>query len=205
MTVNGFRFSKLQATLGLMLMAVLNVSGQEAAAPPPNGHQPTVPELQPRAEAGDSEAQYQFAVRYSSGHSVPHDGSEALKWFRKSAENGHAMGQVSLGLICREGNYGVKRDDAQAVDWFRKAANQGNAHGQSKLGFMYERGEGVPQMTVRRSDCTLWLLHKGLPSPSSTWPICMRMERGSLPIRKKLWSSTNPRPSVSQPHGTTSR
>jgi hypothetical protein len=42
-TVNGFRFSKLQATLGLMLMAVLNVSGQEAAAPPPNGHQPTVP------------------------------------------------------------------------------------------------------------------------------------------------------------------
>jgi TPR repeat protein len=144
-TVNGFRFSKLQVTLGLMLMAVLNVSGQEAAAPPPNGHQPTVPELQQRAEAGDSEAQYQLALRYSSGHSVPHDGSEALKWFRKSAENGHAMGQVSLGLICREGNYGVKRDDAQAGDWFRKAADQGNAHGQSELGFMYERGEGVPQ------------------------------------------------------------
>lgn len=144
MTVNGFRFGKLRVTLGLMLMAVLNVSGQEAA-PPPNPHQPTVVELHQRAEAGDSEAQYQLAVRYSSGHSVPHDGSEALKWFRESAENGHALGQVSLGLICREGNYGVKRDDAQAVDWFRKAANQGNAHGQSELGFMYERGEGVPQ------------------------------------------------------------
>jgi len=102
-------------------------------------------ELQQHAETGDTEAQYQLAIRYSSGNGVPKDDLEAVKWFRKSAESGHAMAQVTLGLICREGSRGVKEDAAQAVDWFRKAANQGNANGQSELGFMYEQGEGVPQ------------------------------------------------------------
>jgi uncharacterized protein len=102
-------------------------------------------ELQQRAETGDAEAQYQLAIRYTSGNGVSKDNLEAVKWFRKSAESGHAMAQVTLGLNCSDGRRGVKEDPAQAVDWFRKAANQGNANGHSELGFMYERGEGVSQ------------------------------------------------------------
>jgi TPR repeat protein len=138
-------FSKLRATLGLVLLVVLNASGQEAAAPQQNGHEQSVAELRRCAEAGDAEAQYTLAVRYSSGHGVPQNDAEALTWFRKSADSGHAMGQVTLGLIYREGSHGVKKNPEQAVDWFRKAASQGNPNGQSELGFMYERGEGLPQ------------------------------------------------------------
>jgi len=128
-----------------MLLVVLNVLGQESAAPPPNGDQQSVAELLQQAQGGDVAAQYKLAVRYSSGNGVTKDDAQAFKWFRKAAESGYALGQVSLGLIYREGNYGVKPDAAQAVDWFRKAADQGNAHGQSELGFMYEGGEGLPQ------------------------------------------------------------
>ena len=133
------RVRKLHATLSLVLLGVLNVLGQEAAAPPPNGHQQSVAELQQRAEAGNVEAQYNLAVRYSSGRGVPQNDAEALTWFRKSAESGHAPAQVTLGLIYREGSRGVKKDPEHAVDWFRKAANQGDPNGQSELGFMYAR------------------------------------------------------------------
>jgi hypothetical protein len=138
-------WSKLRAVLSLMLLFITNGLGQQPATPPQSSHTQSLAELQQRAEGGDSEAQYQLALRYSSGHGVPQNDGAALTWVRKSAENGHAMGQVTLGLIYREGSRGVKKDPEESVGWFRKAADQGNADGQSELGFMYERGEGVPQ------------------------------------------------------------
>ena len=145
MSANLLSWSKLGAVLSLVLQFVMNGLGQESATPPQSSRTQSIAELQQRAETGDSEAQYQLALRYSSGHGVFQNDAEAVTWFRKSAESGHAMAQVTIGLIYREGSRGVKQDAAQAVDWFRKAANQGNANGQSELGFMYERGQGVPQ------------------------------------------------------------
>jgi TPR repeat protein len=146
-----------------MLLAVLNVLGQESAAPSPNGDQQSVAELLQHAQAGDAAAQYKLAVRYSSGNGVAKDDAVALTWFRKSAESGYALGQTSLGLIYREGNYGVKKDPEQAVDWFRRAANQGNASGQSELGFMYERGEGLPQDDQEAAKLYTLAAAQGLP------------------------------------------
>jgi TPR repeat protein len=71
------------------------------------------------------------------------DYAKALKWYRKSAEQGDAIAQSNLGSMYGTGD-GVPKDSSEAVKWYRKAAEQGNAGGQFNLGFMYATGEGVP-------------------------------------------------------------
>ena len=73
---------------------------------------------------------------------VAKDGAEAVKWYRKAAEQGDAAGQYNLGTCYLNGN-GVAKDGAEAVKWYRKAAEQGHADGQNQLGYCYHLGIGV--------------------------------------------------------------
>jgi tetratricopeptide (TPR) repeat protein len=68
--------------------------------------------------------------------------AEAVKWYRKSAEQGNASGQHDLGYMYYNG-YGVTKDYEEAVKWYRKSAEQGDASGQYNLGYMYRNGYGV--------------------------------------------------------------
>ena len=70
--------------------------------------------------------------------------AEAIKWFRKVAEQGHTDAQVWIGYYYEKGQ-GVQQDYAEAVKWYRKAAEQGNATGQCNLGYCYSFGKGVQQ------------------------------------------------------------
>src|ERR1017187_6062945 len=79
---------------------------------------------------------------YAFGHGAPKDYAEAVRWFRKAAEQGNPHGQSGLGIMYAGGK-GVAQDYAEAVRWFRKAAEQGDSQGQSNLGAMYSNGEGV--------------------------------------------------------------
>ena len=63
---------------------------------------------------------------YLRGLGVTKDETEALKWFRKSAERDNAMAQGSLGWMYDKG-LGVTKDDAEALKWYHKAAEQGDA------------------------------------------------------------------------------
>jgi tetratricopeptide (TPR) repeat protein len=53
------------------------------------------------------------------------DYSEALKWYRKSAEQGDEDAQNNLGYMYKEG-LGVAKDYSEALKWYRKSAEQGN-------------------------------------------------------------------------------
>ena len=72
------------------------------------------------------------------------DYATAVTRFRKAADQGVAIAQVTLGLMHADGE-GVPQDYAEAVKWFRMAAKQGLAEAQTLLGFIYYDGEGVPQ------------------------------------------------------------
>jgi TPR repeat protein len=50
--------------------------------------------------------------------------AEALRWFRKSAEQGDAAGQNNLGLMYQDG-HGVPQDHTEAARLLRQAAEQG--------------------------------------------------------------------------------
>ena len=71
--------------------------------------------------------------------------TEAIKYFRKSAEQGNSEGQNALGFMYFQDGYGVQQDYAESVKWFRKSAEQGDSRGQCNLGLMYRNGYGVPQ------------------------------------------------------------
>ena len=68
--------------------------------------------------------------------------AEAVKLFRKAAEQGYANAQTSLGWMYENG-YGVTKDYGEAVRWYRKAAEQGEATAQNTLAIMYQYGSGV--------------------------------------------------------------
>ena len=70
--------------------------------------------------------------------------TEAVKWFRKAAEQGNAKAQHNLGYCYYDGQ-GVSQDYTEAVKWYRKAAEQGNAKAQNNLGLCYYDGQGVSQ------------------------------------------------------------
>ena len=53
------------------------------------------------------------------------DYAEAVKWYRKAAEQGHAEAQYLLGVMYNNGN-GVIKDFQEARKWYQKAAEQGH-------------------------------------------------------------------------------
>lgn len=98
----------------------------------------------PLAEAGDGAAQNWLGRMYAFGKGVPRDVEQAMIWFRRSADQGHAEGQWSLGKIYHEGRL-VPQDVAEGLRWLNLAANQGDAAAQYDLGMIYCTGDGVKQ------------------------------------------------------------
>jgi len=66
----------------------------------------------------------------------------AVYWYRKAAEQGHAGAQCNLGW-CYANGQGVNKSMYETVKWFRKAAEQGHADAQYNLGLCYAKGQGV--------------------------------------------------------------
>ena len=58
---------------------------------------------------------------YAKGKGVPEDDREAVKWYRKAAEQGHAWAQMRLSSMYASGE-GVHQDYKEAAKWLRKAA-----------------------------------------------------------------------------------
>ena len=75
------------------------------------------------------------------------DYEEAVRCYRKAAEQGHAASQCELGY-CIEHELGVpysEWNEKAAAGWYLKAAEQGWFYAQWNLGRCYESGIGFPQ------------------------------------------------------------
>ncbi len=95
-----------------------------------------------KAEARDAIAQCRLGDCYYGGREVSKDLVQAVRWYRKAAEQGNAQAQLSLGL-CYHNGEGVARDMSQAVEWYRKAAESGNVQAQASLGLCCYNGDGI--------------------------------------------------------------
>jgi TPR repeat protein len=71
-----------------LLSACLN-----AATPPATT---TLDDLRAKADAGDSKAQFSLGEMYSNGKGVTQNFDEAIKWYRKAADQGDAYAQLKL-------------------------------------------------------------------------------------------------------------
>jgi hypothetical protein len=75
---------------------------------------------------------------YEKGWGVPKDFKLAVKWYRKSAEQGNAKAQSNLGVMYEKG-WGVPKDYVLAYMWFNLSATNGNKGGQKNRDIVEKR------------------------------------------------------------------
>ena len=80
------------------------------------------------AKAGFPSAQCTVGLKYRFGDGVEEDLNEAIKWFKRSANQGHVDAQRNLGDI-----YAAIGKEPESERWYRKAAASGDAYSEKKL------------------------------------------------------------------------
>ncbi len=75
---------------------------------------------------GTVSAQNNLGFMYFKGRGVPQDSTEAMKWYRKAAEQSNVNAQFHLGHLLRLGR-GVPRNFVQAYKWFSLGAARGHS------------------------------------------------------------------------------
>ena len=97
-------------------------------------------ELMKKVENGDRRAQFEVGVKYYQAE----DYKKALKWFKKSANQGHQVAPYNLGFMYYHGK-GVSKNLKKALKWYKKSSDAGNFKGQYQLALMYDFGRGTPK------------------------------------------------------------
>ena len=86
------------------------------------------------AIGGDADAQFELAGLYAGGEGVKQNLTEAVKWYRKAAEQGHDGAQYKLGLSYQN-RKGVPQSDTEAYIWLNISAENGAPlNGRGKAG-----------------------------------------------------------------------
>jgi len=57
---------------------------------------------------------------YLQGECVEKNGSKAVEWFKRAADQGLAGSQTTLAMMYEQGD-GVEKDPEEARRWYRKA------------------------------------------------------------------------------------
>ena len=108
-------------------------------------------DIRKRAESGDATAQFELGQYYQSEarktrseRRALRDQKRALDWYSRSAEQGFAEAQFTLGHMYILGQ-GVDQDKSKGVDWQVRAAEQGLAEAQLDIGLRYLSGAVLEQ------------------------------------------------------------
>lgn len=84
------------------------------------------------------------------GRGLPKDDKEALKWYRKAAEEKNFTPSIiALARFYQNGLGGLRKDPKKALDLFNKAAGRSDPVAMLELARMYREGSGVPKDNVR--------------------------------------------------------
>jgi TPR repeat protein len=74
-----------------------------------------------------------LSLVHETSYGVAEDRREAVKWYRRAAEQGHADAQYALAEMYHWGKEGVAKDETDAEELYRKAAAQGHARAKAHL------------------------------------------------------------------------
>jgi hypothetical protein len=98
--------------------------------------------LMPLAQDDDPRAQTNLGFLYASGCGVTRDDADAVRWYRRAAEQGYAPAQFNLAHMFADGR-GCPQSQEQALGWYRKAAQRSFPPAQRSLARYYEAGLGI--------------------------------------------------------------
>lgn len=127
-----------------------------------------------KAKSGEAEAQNALGEAYYDGKGVTENLTEAVKWYKKAAEQENAKAQYNLGN-CYYYGYGVYENYGEAEKWYTKAAEQGCAEAQNSLGYYYEINDLNPKKAVK------WYTkaaEQGLPRAQCNLGVCYENGNG---------------------------
>ncbi len=96
----------------------------------------------PKAQKGDSKAQYDIGEMYDRGNGKAKNKTEAFAWYSRSASQGHTKAAYKVGYAYLKG-IGVKANSGKALKWMTLASNKGYVRAHYGLGQMYEKGIGI--------------------------------------------------------------
>ncbi len=86
-----------------------------------------------------------MAGYYLTGEGVEKDYKEALKWYKRSVEEGKKDDKTiyfMIGSMYYNG-LGTLKDTSEAAKWYEKAAEKGDAFSQAMLAMQYYSGQGI--------------------------------------------------------------
>jgi TPR repeat protein len=119
--------------------------------------------LTPYAEKGDAESAFLLGEMYGprswglqgeNRNGVEQDNKQAILWWTKASELGHAKAQLRLGWWLMNGKSVVKKDEKAGMTWLLKAADKGQPQAQYEAGVGLWKGKGVAQDLVQAH---MWL------------------------------------------------
>lgn len=102
--------------------------------------------LKASAESGHAEAQFDLGTIYEDGVvalGIVVDESEALKWYRRAAEQNFPQALAMIGWYHLQGKGGLISDFDKAIPYLHSSATNGVIIAQKVLGGLYETGEIV--------------------------------------------------------------
>ncbi len=108
--------------------------------PIPEPEPKPIPKPIPKADPKEAERIYLNGKRLANSGDL----EGAAKEYKKAAEMGNAMAQVSLGYAYQHG-LGLPKDPTEGTKWYRLSAEQGYSLGQFNMGVIYRDGIGVKQ------------------------------------------------------------
>lgn len=116
-------------TFGLLSSGVCFAGFNEGmAAYNQNNYEVALKEWLPLAKHGNADAQFGMGMMYEKGQGLPRDDSQALSWYEKSAEQGHALAMERLGWMYKNGyktKVGIIKNSHNALYYFKEASNRG--------------------------------------------------------------------------------
>lgn len=92
------------------------------------------------AELGYAKAQHIVADCYRFGLGTLKNGDEAVRWYRKAAEQDDLQSIYALEEFYMWGSYGLEKNTEKAVQMWHKAAETGDVIAQHSLGNLYLEG-----------------------------------------------------------------
>ena len=97
------------------------------------------------AERGEIEAEFYLGNLLANGQFTVKDDGEAVRWFRKAAEQGARRAQNSLGVMYAERTGRCRRTTQRRLRGIARPPTRGTPIAQNNLGWMYANGRGVPK------------------------------------------------------------